>query len=130
MVNSKFFLSKTIIENGVYFPAERKAFVPDHQHGRHELRCKTVIFIWKDKGPEKVVRVGWNARMGYSFLTRRPQSVICLSLETHTRSSKKPSKLESIYIENGNLLLWYGQAKMELFKMCLHGAYKTRVSHK
>ena len=56
MVNSKIFVSKTIIENGVYFPAERKAFVPDHQHGRHELRCKTVIFIWKDKGPEKVVK--------------------------------------------------------------------------
>ena len=56
VVNSKLFVSKTIIENGVYFPAERKAFVPDHQHGRHELRCKTVIFIWKDKGPEKVVK--------------------------------------------------------------------------
>ena len=41
----KNFLSKTITENGVYFPAERKVFVPDHQHGRHELRCKTVIFI-------------------------------------------------------------------------------------
>jgi len=78
VVNSKIFVSRTTIENGVYFPAERTAFVPDHQHGRHELRCKSVIFIWKDKRPEKVVRVGWNARMGYSFLTRRPQSVMNL----------------------------------------------------
>ena len=68
--------------------------------------------------------------MGYSFLTRRLQSVICLSLETHTGSSKKPSKLESIYFENGNLLFRYGQAKTELLKMCLNGAYKTRVSYK
>ena len=111
MVNSKFFFSKTIIENGVYFPAERKAFVPDHQHGRHELRCKTVIFIWKDKGREKVVRVGWNARMGYSFLTRRPQSVICLSLETHTRFLKKLSKLESIlyWKRKSIVLVWTGK---------------------
>ena len=68
--------------------------------------------------------------MGYSFLTRRPQLVICSSLETHTRSSKKPSKLESIYFENGNLLFRYGKAKTELLKMCLNGAYKTRVSYK
>ena len=54
--------------------------------------------------------------MGYSFLTRRPQSVICLSLETHTRFSKKPSKLDSIYIETGNLLYWYGQAQNGAFQ--------------
>ena len=49
--------------------------------------------------------------MGYSYLTRRPQSVICLSLETHTRFSKKPSKLESIYIEKRKsiVLVWTGK---------------------
>ena len=81
------FVSKTIIENGVYFPAERKAFVPDHQHGRHELRCKTVIFIWKDKGPEKVVKGRKSPQSWIVYILKT--EIYCFGMDRQNRSFSK-----------------------------------------
>ena len=43
VVNTKEIFGKNLHQNRVHFPAERNAFVFDHQHGRRDVTCKPAI---------------------------------------------------------------------------------------
>ena len=43
VVNTKEIFLLNLHQNGVHFPAERDAFVLDHQHGRRDVTCKPAI---------------------------------------------------------------------------------------
>ena len=43
VVNTKEIFGQNLHQNRVHFPAERNAFVYDHQHGRHDITCKPAI---------------------------------------------------------------------------------------
>ena len=43
VANTITFFSKNLHEIGVQFPQERNAFVLDHQHGRHDVRCNPIM---------------------------------------------------------------------------------------
>ena len=43
VVNTKEIFLLNLHQNRVYFPAERDAFVLDHQHGRRDVTCKPAI---------------------------------------------------------------------------------------
>ena len=45
VVNTKEFLGQNLHQNRVHFPAERNAFVFDHQHGHRDVTCKPAIDI-------------------------------------------------------------------------------------
>ena len=45
MVNTKEIFPVNLHQNRVHFPAERNAFVLDHQHGRRDVTCKPVILV-------------------------------------------------------------------------------------
>ena len=46
VVNRKKLFSKNFHENRVKFLEERNAIVPDHQHGRRDVTCKPVPWIY------------------------------------------------------------------------------------
>ena len=41
VINTKEIFLQNLHQNRVHFPAERTAFVLDHQHGRRDVTCKT-----------------------------------------------------------------------------------------
>ena len=43
VVNTKEISLLNLHQNRVHFPAERSAFVLDHQHGRRDVTCKPTI---------------------------------------------------------------------------------------
>ena len=43
VVNTKEIFLLNLHQNRVHFPAERDAFVLDHQHGRRDVTCKPAI---------------------------------------------------------------------------------------
>ena len=43
VVNTKEIFLLNLHQNRVHFPAERNAFVLDHQHGRRDVTCKPAI---------------------------------------------------------------------------------------
>ena len=43
VVNTKEIFGQNLHQNRVHFPAERNAFVFDHQHGRRDVTCKPAI---------------------------------------------------------------------------------------
>ena len=43
VVNTKEIFLLNLYQNRVHFPAERNAFVLDHQHGRRDVTCKPAI---------------------------------------------------------------------------------------
>ena len=43
VVNTKETFLLNLHQNRVHFPAERNAFVLDHQHGRRDVNCKPAI---------------------------------------------------------------------------------------
>ena len=43
VVDTKEIFLLNLHQNRVYFPAERNAFVLDHQHGRRDVTCKAAI---------------------------------------------------------------------------------------
>ena len=43
VVNTKESFLLNLHQNRVHFPAERNAFVLDHQHGRRDVTCKPAI---------------------------------------------------------------------------------------
>ena len=43
VVNTKEIFPLNLHQNRVHFPAERNAFVLDHQHGRRDVTCKPAI---------------------------------------------------------------------------------------
>ena len=45
VVNTKEIFMLNLHQNRVHFPAERNAFVLDHQHGRRDVTCKPAIII-------------------------------------------------------------------------------------
>ena len=45
VVNTKEIFLLNLHQNRVYFPAERNAFVLDHQHGRRDVTCKPAILV-------------------------------------------------------------------------------------
>ena len=45
VVNTKEIFLLNLHQNRVHFPAERNAFVLDHQHGRRDVTCKPAIKI-------------------------------------------------------------------------------------
>ena len=44
VVNTKEIFLLNLHQNRVHFPAERNAFVLDHQHGRRDVTCKPAMF--------------------------------------------------------------------------------------
>ena len=44
VVNTKEIFVLNLHQNRVHFPAERNAFVLDHQHGRRDVTCKPAIY--------------------------------------------------------------------------------------
>ena len=46
VVKTKEFFLLNLHQNRVHFPAERNAFVLDHQHGRRDVTCKPAICIY------------------------------------------------------------------------------------
>ena len=47
VVNTKEIFLLNLHQNRVHFPAERNAFVLDHQHGRRDVTCKPAIEHFK-----------------------------------------------------------------------------------
>ena len=45
VVNTKQIFLLNLHQNRIHFPAERNAFVLDHQHGRRDVTCKPAIGI-------------------------------------------------------------------------------------
>ena len=45
VVNTKEIFLLNLHQNRVHFPAERNAFVLDHQHGCHDVTCKPAILL-------------------------------------------------------------------------------------
>ena len=45
VVNTKEIFLLNLHQNRVHFPAERNAFVLDHQHGRRDVTCKPAIVV-------------------------------------------------------------------------------------
>ena len=45
VVNTKEIFLLNLHQNGVHFPAERNAFVLDHQHGRRDVTCQPAIAL-------------------------------------------------------------------------------------
>ena len=43
VVNTKEIFLQNLHQNRVHFPAERNAFVLDHQHGRRDVTCKPAM---------------------------------------------------------------------------------------
>ena len=43
VVNTKEIFGQNLHQNRVHFPAERNAFVFDHQHGRRDVTCKPAV---------------------------------------------------------------------------------------
>ena len=43
VVNTKEIFLQNLHQNRVHFPAERNAFVLDHQHGRRDVTCQPAI---------------------------------------------------------------------------------------
>ena len=57
VVNTKEIFGQNLHQNRVHFPAERKAFVFDHQHGRRDVTCKPAI-VGNDRcGPLMLMEV-------------------------------------------------------------------------
>ena len=52
VVNTKEIFLLNLHQNRVHFPAERNAFVLDHQHGRRDVTCKPAI----NRGLAKIYR--------------------------------------------------------------------------
>ena len=46
VVKTKEIFLLNLHQNRVHFPAERNAFVLDHQHGRHDVTCKPAIAMY------------------------------------------------------------------------------------
>ena len=59
VVNTKEIFGQNLHQNRVHFPAERNAFVLDHQHGRRDVTCKPSILI------EVSERTGLNAFVSF-----------------------------------------------------------------
>ena len=53
VVNTKEIFLLNLHQNRVHFPAERNAFVLDHQHGRRDVTCKPAIRSLKNRFSER-----------------------------------------------------------------------------
>ena len=51
VVNTKEIFLLNLHQNRVHFPAERNAFVLDHQHGRGDVTCKPAIAMFCATSP-------------------------------------------------------------------------------
>ena len=49
VVNTKEIFLLNLHQNRVHFPAERNAFVLDHQHGRRDVTCKPAMQVYSFK---------------------------------------------------------------------------------
>ena len=69
VVNTKEIFLLSLHQNRVHFPAERNAFVLDHQHGRRDVTCKPAIAYKMTKFQDNRVRnneVIWVLREAYN----------------------------------------------------------------
>ena len=53
VVNTKEIFLLNLHQNRVHFPAERNAFVLDHQHGRRDVTCKPAILVDRTEAVNK-----------------------------------------------------------------------------
>ena len=79
VVNTKEIFLQNLHQNRVHFPAERNAFVLDHQHGRRDVACKPAI------GHFSLIQAKINALSHHDSLVIR-QRLRKLSHETSSQS--------------------------------------------
>ena len=86
VVNTKEIFVLNLHQNRVHFPAERNAFVLDHQHGRRDVTCKPSIKIYTPYSMvlqiirADILRVCVGARK-MRAMSKIPASIICNTIE-------------------------------------------------
>ena len=92
VVNTKEIFLLNLHQNRVHFPAERNAFVLDHQHGRRDVTCKPAIkeYMWLLYRIQcKVIHLDihciiftWRFSTGSHFNPLKPKNPVKLSVKT------------------------------------------------